>query len=134
MAVGQIELRALGGFEIINLHMTDKEFGELARGLRKRMTLEERMLWERLERNQLGVAFRRQEPMRPYIPDFVCFEKKLIIELDGSQHAGSEQDVARDEYFEQRGFKTLRFWNWEIKTNMEGVLETIRQALNELRQ
>lgn len=111
--------------------MTDKEFGELARGLRKRMTPEERLLWKRLERNQLGFAFRRQEPMRPYIVDFVCFEKKLIVEVDGSQHAGSEEDKSRDDYFEQRGFKTLRFWNWDVKTNMKGVLETIRQALVE---
>jgi len=125
------ELPDLLGLVMIDLIMTDKEFGELAKALRKRMTPEERMLWKRLARNQLGVAFRRQEPMRPFIPDFVCFAKKLIIELDGSQHAGSEQDRARDAYFEQRGFKTLRFWNWEVRNNMEGVLETIRQALNE---
>lgn len=68
--------------------MTDKEFGELARGLRKRMTPEERSLWKRLERNQLGVAFRRQEPMRPYIVDFVCYEKRLIVEVDGTCGGG----------------------------------------------
>lgn len=111
--------------------MTDKEFGELARALRKQMTPEERMLWKRLARNQLGVAFRRQEPMRPYIADFVCFEKRLMIELDGSQHASSEHDKARDAYFEERGYKTLRFWNWEVRNNMQGVLEVIRRALEE---
>lgn len=94
------------------------------------MTPEERLLWKRLKRNQLGVAFRRQEPMRPYIVDFVCFEKKLMIELDGSQHADSPTDKARDEFFEQQGFRTLRFWNSDVKTNLEGVLESIRQALD----
>jgi len=111
--------------------MTDAEFGVRARELRRNMTPEERLLWKRLGRSQLGVAFRRQEPMRPYIVDFVCFEKKLIVEVDGSQHVGSESDKTRDEYFEERGFRTLRFWNSEVRDNIEGVLETIRRALHE---
>ena len=111
--------------------MTDAEFGVRARELRRNMTPEERLLWKRLERSQLGVAFRRQEPMRPYIVDFVCFPKKLIVEVDGIQHVDNPQDKARDEYFTARGFRTLRCWNWEVKTNLEGVLETIRRALNE---
>ncbi|MBO1437752.1 endonuclease domain-containing protein [Meiothermus sp. CFH 77666] len=111
--------------------MTDSEFGELARQLRRNMTQEERILWNRLKRSQLGVAFRRQEPMRPFIVDFVCYEKKLIVELDGSQHADNPQDRARDAYFAQRGFRTLRFWNREVRENLEGVLERILDAIGE---
>ena len=109
--------------------MTHGEFNEMARKLRRNMTPEEKLLWKQLERGQLGVSFRRQEPMRPFVVDFVCFARKLIIEVDGSQHAESLTDEARDQYFEAKGFRTLRFWNSEVRNNLEGVVETIRQAL-----
>ena len=70
---------------------------------------------------------RRQQPIGRYIVDFVCFENRLIIEVDGGQHAAEkEKDIERDNYFMRNGFKVLRFWNNEIFTNIEGVLEVIR--------
>jgi very-short-patch-repair endonuclease len=93
------------------------------------MTPEERLLWSRIRSTQLGVSFRRQEPMGRYVADFVCYECKLIVELDGSQHFGNTADVARDADMLDQGFQTLRFWNNEVRTNLEGVLERIQQAL-----
>ena len=74
-----------------------------------------------------GFKFRRQEPIDNYIVDFVCFENRLIIEVDGGQHAAEkEKDIERDNYLMRNGFKVLRFWNNEVFTNIEGVLEVIR--------
>ena len=67
--------------------------------------------------------------MGRYVVDFVCYEKFLIVELDGSQHFENEADVVRDADMREKEFTTLRFWNNEVKTNMEGVLERIQQAL-----
>lgn len=100
-----------------------------ARELRRNMTPEEVLLWNRLRAGQLGVAFRKQQPLGFYFADFVCFEKKLVIELDGSQHAGSEYDAVRDAELTARGFRVLRFWNNEIRDNIEGVLERIKEAV-----
>ncbi|HEX9756597.1 MAG TPA: endonuclease domain-containing protein [Nitrospiria bacterium] len=76
-----------------------------------------------------GLKFRRQQPIGHFILDFVCFEKKIIIELDGGQHAKSEvgeKDKLRDKWFEGQGYKVLRFWDHEVLTNIEGVLEVVR--------
>lgn len=79
--------------------------------------------------NQLeGLRFRRQAPIDHYIVDFVCYEKRLVIEADGGQHNGSEADRVRDEYLKEHGFIVLRFWNHDILTNIQGVLEMIRAA------
>ena len=67
--------------------------------------------------------------MGRYVADFVCYEKFLIVELDGSQHFGSEADVVRDADMREKGFMTLRFWNSEVRNNIDGVLERIQQAL-----
>ncbi|PTA66633.1 endonuclease domain-containing protein [Deinococcus arcticus] len=100
-----------------------------ARELRRNMTPEEKMLWQRLRGNQLGVAFRRQQALGFYFADFVCFEKRLVIELDGGQHAGSRYDAVRDSELRARGFRVLRFWNNEVAQNLEGVLAQISGAL-----
>ncbi len=71
----------------------------------------------------------RQESIGAYVADFCCREAKLIVELDGSQHAESAKDVARDAWLTERGYRVLRFWNPEIMTNMVGVLDTILAAL-----
>jgi very-short-patch-repair endonuclease len=102
---------------------------EVARLLRRNLTPEERLLWARIRGKQLGVSFRRQEPMGRYVADFVCYEKFLIVELDGSQHFENEADVVRDADMREKGFTTLRSWNNEVRTNMEGVLEKIQQLL-----
>jgi very-short-patch-repair endonuclease len=101
----------------------------LARNLRSRMTDAEIKLWYRLSRKQLGVIFRRQYPIGDFIVDFVSFDSRLIIEVDGSQHADSKQDKNRDEFLESQGFKVLRFWDNEVLNNINGVVETIQEAI-----
>ena len=75
--------------------------------------------------------FRRQSPVGPYIADFLSFRHKLIVELDGGQHA-PEVDAVRTRYLEREGYKVLRFWNNDAWANTEGVLETSARALREL--
>jgi len=97
-----------------------------AKTLRKRSTDVEMFMWRHLRAKQLkGLKFRRQQPIGSYIVDFVCFEKKVIIEVDGGQHS-VETDKERDEWLKSQGFKVLRFWNNEVLTNTQGVLEVIR--------
>ncbi|ESS70643.1 hypothetical protein MGMO_120c00300 [Methyloglobulus morosus KoM1] len=103
--------------------LTDK-----ARTLRKNQTDVELLLWQQLRNRQLcGYKFRRQFPIAPYIADFACLELKLIIELDGGQHADQiSYDNQRRLFLEQRGFKVIRFWNNDVIENTAGVLEAIR--------
>jgi very-short-patch-repair endonuclease len=101
-----------------------------ARALRSRMTDAERHLWSKLRRRFFGHEFRRQAPIGPYIVDFVCFERKLVIEVDGGQHAGSGKDAARDGFLREEGLLVLRFWNHEVLGNVEGVLAVIAAELD----
>jgi very-short-patch-repair endonuclease len=106
----------------------------IAKILRKRSTDTERLLWRYLRIRQIeGLKFRRQEPIGNYIADFVCFESKMVIEVDGGQHTASEKDTERDAWLQSQGFKVLRFWNHEVLTNIEGVLEVIRHNCLESR-
>jgi very-short-patch-repair endonuclease len=100
-----------------------------ARQLRRDMTDAERLLWSRLRRNFLGVPFRRQLPIGAFIVDFVCLPKRLIIEVDGGQHLESSRDRARDAWLAENGFRVLRFWNYEVLRNLEGVLTRILEEL-----
>ena len=100
-----------------------------ARGLRKDMTPSEVALWKHLRGSRLGYRFRRQEPIGPYIVDFVCFEKRLVVEADGDQHEESPHDRRRDAYLNRQGFRVLRFWNEDIALQMEWVLAEIRVGL-----
>lgn len=103
-----------------------------AKSLRKKATDAERVLWRHLRNYQLGVKFRRQQPLGPYIVDFLCFEKHLIIEIDGGQH--QEQvgyDKIRTEWLNQQGFQVLRFWNNQVLNEIEAVLLTIKAALDQ---
>ena len=103
-----------------------------ARSFRKNMTDTEQKLWSRWRRNQLGYYFRRQVPIGKYIVDFVCRQKKLIIEIDGIQHSTTkdlERDQQRDEYLSSEGYHVLRFNNSEISTNVDGVIDVIYGAL-----
>ena len=101
----------------------------LARRLRKTSTDAERTLWRHLRARQLdGLKFRRQQPLGRYIVDFVCLERRLVIELDGSQHAEEEhraKDQARDRWMREEGYTVLRFWDHEVLSNTRGVLEEI---------
>ena len=101
-----------------------------ARSLRKKQTRAEELLWRKLRARQLEDAkFRRQVPIGKYIVDFVSFDKKLVIELDGGQHAGDIRDVARDAWLRGRGYNVLRFWDNEVFQNLEGILEVIRRNI-----
>ena len=102
---------------------------KIAKNLRKRATQAESVLWSRLRERQIeGVKFRRQQPIGEFIVDFVSFERRLIIELDGGQHAAAfEKDHERDKKLSGEGYSVLRFWNNEVLANLEGVLEVIRR-------
>ena len=102
-----------------------------ARQLRNNQTRAERALWQCLRKHQVGVKFRRQHPLGPYIADFVCFEKRLIIEIDGGQHQEQiEYDETRTDWLQQQGYKILRFWNNEILNEPAGVIAIIVIELN----
>lgn len=107
-----------------------------ANHLRKNLTDAERRIWLFLKnRNLEGHKFRRQVPLGNYIADFCCMEKKLVIELDGGQHnfdSNIKRDKIRDKFLEDNGYKVLRFWNNEVLSNTEGVLETIRKTCFDL--
>jgi very-short-patch-repair endonuclease len=103
---------------------------ELSRELRRNATFAEQRLWYRLRSRALyGMKFVRQEPIGPYIVDVVCREHRLIIEVDGGQHAENERDVVRDRWLRDHNYRVLRFWNNDVIKNIEGVLETIASAL-----
>jgi very-short-patch-repair endonuclease len=98
--------------------------------MRSSATDAEHRLWQILRAHRFaGFKFRRQVPIDFYIADFICFERRLIIEVDGGQHAGSTQDLRRDTYLQQQGFRILRVWNNDIFDNEEGVTEAIFNAL-----
>ena len=97
---------------------------ERARNLRRNTTEAESALWRVLRSRKLRhIKFRRQTPIGPYVADFVAFEERLIIEVDGGQHA--LDDPKRTQYLEGEGFRVLRFWNNEVLQNTEGVLTKI---------
>jgi very-short-patch-repair endonuclease len=99
-----------------------------ARLLRKNQTDVEQLLWKQLRNRRFyNYKFRRQYPIEPYIVDFACLELKLIIELDGGQHANQKDyDDQRSLFLEKQGFKVIRFWNNDVIQNTDGVLEVIR--------
>ena len=100
---------------------------KLAKQLRQEMTDAERVLWSHLRAKRLNdLKFRRQQPIGNYIVDFICFEKKLIIEVDGGQHmASEEEDLKRTEWLNENGYIVIRFWNNEVLQNCSGVLEEV---------
>jgi len=89
------------------------------------MTNAERVLWWHLSHKGLGTKWRRQEPIGRYIVDFLTYRHRLIIELDGSQHAASTYDRKRDRWLRDLGFRVLRFWNEEVFQEVDDVLDTI---------
>ena len=117
-------------------HFYTKQALEYSRELRQNSTDVEKILWYYLRNNQLnGYKFRRQEAIDKYIVDFVCFEKKLIIELDGGQHNENDnitKDNERTKFLENNNFKVLRFWNNEIIENIENVLNKIYETLENI--
>ena len=114
----------------------DKQF-QIARKLRKNSTKEERILWQLLRNRQfLGLKFKRQFPIGNYVVDFVCEEKKLIIELDGGQHNEPENihlDCVRTEFLKSKGFTVVRFWNKDINLNISGVYSYLLDFVEKLK-
>ncbi len=104
---------------------------DYARGLRGRQTDAERRLWSRLrDRRLLGHKFARQVPIDRYVVDFCCRERKLVVELDGGQHAIQlVYDADRTVFLSERGYRVLRFWDNDVLANTDGVLHRIAQAL-----
>ena len=115
----------------------DKAYDRLptqrSRELRRNATPAERMLWAHLSNRQvLGVRFNRQVPIGPFICDLVARTPKLIIELDGGQHAvRTAQDEQRTSFLASRGYRVLRFWNNDVLENVDGVLSVIEEALQD---
>ncbi len=99
----------------------------IARKLRREQTDVEQLLWSKLRSRQVGgLKFRRQFTLPPYVADFCCEEARLIIEVDGGQHADSvAHDKTRTEFFERRGYRVIRFWNNDVLQNIEGVIDEV---------
>ncbi|GBE16805.1 hypothetical protein BMS3Abin15_00629 [bacterium BMS3Abin15] len=106
---------------------------KLARNLRKNSTPQEVIFWSRLKNRSFNnLKFRRQYPIGKYVVDFICLEKKLIIELDGWQHKeenNERYDRERSNLLKNKGFKVLRFWNNDINNNLEGTLLRIEEFI-----
>ncbi|MDE0704636.1 MAG: endonuclease domain-containing protein [Rhodospirillaceae bacterium] len=104
---------------------------ELGQRLRKSMTEAEKRLWSRLRRGQLGVRFRRQQPIGPYVVDFYCAVAGLVVEVDGGQHNDLRKahDLRRDRWLRDEGYTVLRFWNTDVLANTDGVLAELMLAL-----
>ena len=101
-----------------------------ARAMRRIATDAERKLWLLLRDRRLdGIKFRRQVPFGPYILDLVCFERKVVIEVDGGQHGASEADKIRDARLRAEGFQVVRYWNNDVLKNPEGVLTDLLARL-----
>ena len=114
--------------------MDNRSTTDLGRQLRHQGTPAERVLWQKLRNKHLIRAkFRRQQPIGKYIVDFVNFEKKLIIEIDGGQHNEDRilsQDAMRTAWLNSQGFRVIRFWNSGVLENLEGVLQQIQAVLS----
>ncbi|MEX0316477.1 MAG: endonuclease domain-containing protein [Ruegeria sp.] len=101
-----------------------------ARQLRQDQTEAEKRLWFALRARQFrGLKFRRQVPIGPYIVDFLCAERTLVVEADGGQHADALTDQRRDQWLEGQGFRVLRFSNSDILTNLPGVLARLSEEI-----
>jgi len=113
------------------MHLTKS--GRRARDLRNNMTEPEVILWSRLKTLRAdGFHIRRQAPFRGYILDFVCFDRHVVIEVDGGGHGEDQQarhDEIRDGVLRREGFQVLRFWNTDVRKNLDGVMYSIRDAL-----
>ena len=102
-----------------------------AKRLRREMTDAERKLWSVLRNRQLeGAKFRSQKPIGFYVVDFVCQERRLVVEADGGQHSENLTDERRTSFLNSKGYHVIRFWNNDILENLDGVVQTIAAALS----
>jgi very-short-patch-repair endonuclease len=101
-----------------------------ARSLRRTQTSPASLLWSKIRNRQIGgFKFVRQEPIGPYYADFVCREQRLIVEVDGGQHADSVPDRERDARLTALGYRVIRLWNNDVRQNIEGVLQMLLAEL-----
>ena len=108
----------------------DRSAVTFAKTLRRDCTDAESLLWRHLRgRRFASCKFKRQQPLGPYVVDFVCFAARVVVEVDGGQHLLSESDAARDAWLRQQGFKILRFWNNDVLLRTESVLEHLLEYL-----
>jgi cyclase len=113
------------------------EIFQIAERLRRDMTVTEKIIWDRVCNNQLGVRIRRQHPVWKFIADFYCHEVKLIIEIDGGIHLrpeNKEYDISRDTILKEFQIEILRFTNDEVINGPELVIEKIKRAIETLKQ
>jgi very-short-patch-repair endonuclease len=111
----------------------EREKKRFVKELRLNATEAEKIFWQAIRDRQTKYKFRRQFLLDDkYIVDFVCFEKRLIVELDGGQHNENPKDAIRDEYLLQQDFKVIRFWNNDILNNLEGSLTMLMQELENI--
>ena len=105
-----------------------------ARKLRRNLTEAEKALWRMLRKRQaFGCKFRRQAPIGPYIVDFVCFENKLVIEVDGGQHSELRcYDAKRTAWLNEQGYRVIRFWNNQVLSESDAVMEAILMAIGDI--
>jgi very-short-patch-repair endonuclease len=116
-----------------NHRPTDRRILNFAKKMRREPTDAEAAIWRLLRDRRLAeFKFRRQVPFQNFILDFVCFEKRLVIEIDGSQHASSRRDVAREAVLVAEGFRISRYWNNDVLQRPSAVLEDILAKLAEL--
>ena len=103
-----------------------------ARRLRTELTISEKTLWGALRGRQLGYRFRRQEPIGPFIVDFACLSRRLVVEVDGSHHDWLESDATRDAFLRRQGFRVLRFDNRAVAMQLDNTLGAIANYLADL--
>ncbi len=110
--------------------MREGQKRDIARALRRNSTDVEQTMWRLLrDRRLAGTKFRRQVPIGPYVADFACVQHRLVVELDGGQHAGSDSDTRRDAFLVAEGWRVIRFWNNDVTGNRNGVLERLLQVV-----
>ncbi len=118
-----------------NQSMEKQNLSAIAKELRYSETKDEKFLWTLLRAKKLNsVKFRRQAPVGQYVVDFISFEKKLIIEIDGGHHSdekNQEYDEIRTKWLQSQGFRVIRFWNNDVSSNIDGVITRIKEALDE---
>jgi very-short-patch-repair endonuclease len=116
--------------------LTKPQHVDRARELRKAETVAEIRLWEALRGRRLsGLKFVRQLPIGPFVADFVCRERKLVVEVDGATHSSDDElayDARRTEFLEGEGYKVLRVWNLDVFENLDGVCEMILRTAGKL--
>ena len=119
------------GIKIQGRIIMNKQLKERSRDLRKNLTDAEQKLWQKLRSKQIqGNKFRRQFVLGNYIVDFICLDKRLIIEVDGGQHMDNvDYDSQRDEWLKNQNFKVIRFWNNQVLSEIDSVLEVIVKNL-----